>query len=139
MTGTARLRPMRLLLLAACCVLAVACGPGGAGVPALPEAPTPEGATVFTARDDLVDPHPIPIQSWTRVDGDRIAVHFETGTPECFGVDATVTESGTTVTVALRGGTLPEAVDRACIMIAVAGVLELTLRAPLADRIVTAG
>lgn len=139
MTGAARLRAMRLPVLAVCCVLAGACGPGGADVPALPEEPTPVGATVFTARDDLVEPHPIPLRSWTRVDDDRIAVHFETGTPACFGVDVTVGESDSAVTVALRGGTLPEAVDRACIMIAVTGVLELTLQAPLADRIVTAG
>lgn len=139
MTGATGSRTMRLLVLAGCCVLAGACGRGGADVPVLPEEPTPAGATVFTARDDLVEPHPIPVRSWTRADDDRIAVHFETGTPACFGVDATVTESDTAVTVALRGGTLPEAVDRACIMIAVAGVLELTLQAPLAGRIVTEG
>ena len=46
---------MRLPVLAVCCVLAGACGPGGADVPALPEEPTPVGATVFTARDDLVE------------------------------------------------------------------------------------
>ena len=70
---------------------------------------------------------------------DRIALHFETGTPECFGVDATVTETDDAVTVTLLGGTLPEMQDRMCIMVAVVGTLEVSLQSPLGDRVVTAG
>ncbi|MEE2032590.1 hypothetical protein [Rhodococcus chondri] len=130
---------MRLLVLLACSLLAVACGTGGADrPPALPEAPAPAGATEFVARPDIVEPRPLTITSWSRVGDDRIAVHFETGTPECFGVDATVVETEDVVTVELRGGTLPEAQDRMCIMIAVTGVLELSLQSPLGDRSVVA-
>jgi len=130
---------MRVLILLACSVLAVACGSSDPDIQSLPENPAPRGATEFSARPDLVDAHPVPIAGWSRVGNDRIAVHFETGTPECFGVDATVTESDDAVTVALSGGTLPEARDRMCIMIAVAGTLEVPLQSPLGDRVVTAG
>ena len=61
-------------------------------------------------------------------------VHFTTGTPECYGVHATVAETAETVTVELREGTLPGAVRRACIMIAVSGTLEVPLQGPLGDR-----
>ena len=61
-------------------------------------------------------------ESWSRVaDEQAVALHFTTGTPECYGVHATVAETAETVTVELRGGTLPGAVGRACIMIAVSG------------------
>lgn len=45
--------------------------------------------------------------------------------PECFGVHAIVHETPEAVAVELRGGTLPEAVGRACIMIAVSGNLNV--------------
>ncbi len=51
-----------------------------------------------------------------------VTVHFTTGTPECYGVHATVAETADRRSaVELHGGTLPEAVGRACIMIAVSG------------------
>jgi hypothetical protein len=49
-------------------------------------------------------------------------------------VHATVEETAENVTVALTGGTLPEAVGRACIMIAVTGTLEVPLQSPLGNR-----
>ena len=49
-------------------------------------------------------------------------------------VGATVVETAQRVTVELRSGTLPEAVGRACIMIAVSGTLEVPLQAPLGER-----
>jgi hypothetical protein len=93
----------------------------------------PPGGVVFTDNPAIVDPHPLPVQSWSRV-GDGLAVNFTTGTPQCYGVHATVQEAPDTVTVDLRGGTLPEAVGQACIMIAVAGTLEVPLAAPLGER-----
>lgn len=130
---------MRLLILLACSVLAVACGSSDPDIQSLPESPVPPGSTEFSARPDLVGAHPVPISGWSRAGDDRISLHFETGTPECFGVDATVTESDDAVTVTLTGGTLPEARDRMCIMIAVAGTLEVPLQSPLGDKVVTAG
>lgn len=130
---------MRLIVLLACSVLAAACGPNSHDIDPLPEIPAPQGATEFGARTDLVDAHPIEIQGWSRAGDNRIALHFETGTPECFGVDAVVTETADAVGVTVLGGTLPEAQDKMCIMIAVTGTLEVPLQQPLAERIVTAG
>ena len=134
-------RACRGITVLAMCLLIAACGSssGTPDVPALPEEPVPAGATAFSARPDIVDAHPLTILSWSRVSDDRIALHFETGTPECFGVDATVTETDDTVTVTLLGGTLPEMQDRMCIMVAVVGALEVSLQSPLGDRVVTAG
>jgi hypothetical protein len=90
---------------------------------------------VFVDNPAIVDPHPLPFDSWNRVDNDHaVAVQFTTGTPECYGVHATVTETADTVSIDLLGGTLPEAVGRACIMIAVSGTLEVQLQGPLGDR-----
>ncbi|NME80119.1 hypothetical protein [Rhodococcus sp. 105337] len=130
---------MRLIVLLACSVLAVACGSGSHDIEPLPEIAVPQGATEFTARPDIVDPHPVQIQGWSRAGDDRIALHFETGTPECYGVHATITETTDAVGVTVLGGTLPEAQDRMCIMIAVTGTLEVPLESPLGDRVVTAG
>ncbi|UAK34664.1 hypothetical protein K8O92_12950 [Nocardia asteroides] len=90
----------------------------------------------FTADPTIVGAHPIPFRSWTRLADNKIAVNFETGSPECYGVDATVTESGSTVTVELRSGSRAEAVGRMCTMIAVFGTLEVPLKEPLGDRTV---
>ncbi len=132
-------RACRGITVLAMCLLIAACGSSTPDVPALPEEPVPAGATAFSPRPDLVNTHPLTILSWSRVSDDRIALHFETGTPECFGVDATVTETDDTVTVTLLGGTLPEMQDRMCIMVAVVGTLEVPLQSPLGDRVVTAG
>lgn len=132
-------RACRGITVLAMCLLIAACGSSTPDVPALPEEPVPAGATAFSPRPDIVDAHPLTILSWSRVSDDRIALHFETGTPECFGVDATVTETDDTVTVTLLGGTLPEMQDRMCIMVAVVGTLEVSLQSPLGDRVVTAG
>ncbi|MEU5843556.1 hypothetical protein [Rhodococcus sp. NPDC047139] len=130
---------LRTALVVTTCLLLAACEPGEPDVPSLPESPAPVGATEFSPRPDIVDMHPLTVTSWSPVSDDRITLHFETGTPECFGVDASVTETDETVTVTLLGGTLPEMQDRMCIMVAVAGTLEVPLRSPLGDRVVTVG
>ncbi|MFC8045961.1 hypothetical protein [Nocardia sp. NPDC057353] len=100
------------------------------GEPGLPAEP-------FTAAPELVDAQPIPFTSYSRVGADRIAVVFETGSPECYGVDATVTaETDSTVTVELRAGSRPDAANRMCVMIAVTGSLEVQLPSPLGQRLV---
>ena len=98
------------------------------------EQPQPQFGRPFTANPNIVGARPIPFESWSRLAPDRIAVNFQTGAPECYGVDATVTETDTAVTIELRSGTLPEAVGRVCVMIAVFGTLEIQLKAPLGDR-----
>jgi hypothetical protein len=115
----------------------LACWPGpeaSAESVVLPARPG-DGRFVFTDNPAIVDAHPMPAESWSRAGTDRaVVVHFTTGTPECFDVRATVTETADSVAVELRGGTLPEAVGRACIMIAVSGALEVPLAGPLGDR-----
>ena len=92
---------------------------------------------VFDNNPSIVDSHPLHFDSWSRVDDDNaVAVDFTTGTPECYGVHATAHETAETVAIELRGGTLPEAVGRACIMIAVLGTLVVPLQHPLGDRAV---
>ncbi|NKY48715.1 hypothetical protein [Nocardia vermiculata] len=94
----------------------------------------PEPGRLFTADPTITNTHPLHFDSWSRVADDRIAVNFQTGSPECYGVDATATETDTTVTVDLKSGTLPSAVGRMCTMIAVFGTLEIPLKQPLGDR-----
>lgn len=98
------------------------------------EAPNGQIGRPFTADPTIVSPHSISFDSWTRLAPDRIAVNFQTGSPECYGIDATVTETSSSVTVDLKSGTLPTAVGKMCTMIAVFGTLEIPLKAPLGDR-----
>ncbi len=102
---------------------------------ALPEVPS--GGVEFTDDPALVNAGPTRIDGWSRTDrDDAVSVHFTSGTPECFGAHATVTETPESVTVDLRTGTRADAVNKACIMIAVSGVIEVPLQAPLGDRAV---
>ncbi len=110
------------------------------GVPtaaAVPSAPpeVPPGGVVFADNPAIVDPHPIGVESWSRAGTDNaLNVNFTSGTDTCYGVHATVQETSETVTVELHSGTLPEAVGRPCILIALFGTLEVPLEAPLGDR-----
>ncbi|OBG95716.1 hypothetical protein A5698_14970 [Mycobacterium sp. E136] len=126
---------MRLFLVLIAAVLAVWVAPvASAETAVLAERPGYPGL-LFTDNPAIVDPHPLRAESYNRVPGDRaVGVHFTTGTPQCYGVHATVQETAETVTVALVGGTLPEAVGRPCIMIAVSGILDVPLQEPLGTR-----
>ncbi|NUS42834.1 MAG: hypothetical protein HOQ24_03965 [Mycobacteriaceae bacterium] len=142
----------RCLVVAIAALLALAaCGHDDSAAPTSTTAPMTEPAAPPTAptetetvrigavvqRDPgIVDPRPIPFASWSRAAPDRIAVHFEMGSPQCYGVDATVTETAAAVTVALRTGAKPAAVGRVCPMIAVLATLELPLKSALNPRTV---
>lgn len=103
----------------------------------IPEQPAPPGQTTFVDNPAIVNGQPATIQSWSRLpDSDTLAVHFSSGTPECFGVHAEVQETPDIVAVKLRSGTLPEAMDKACIALAVFGTLTVTLEAPVGNRAV---
>jgi hypothetical protein len=105
---------------------------GGYGLPA--PAASADPVTEFTDNPSIVDSHPLHFESWRVVGEDGLALQFTTGTPECFGVHAIVHETPEAVAVELRGGTLLEAVGRACIMIAVFGSVDVQLQEPLGDR-----
>ena len=115
-------------------ILAAIYSPVASAEPFAPQE-VPPGGVVFTDNPAIVDPHPIRVESWSRAaDANAVAVNFTTGTDTCYGVHATVEETPETVTVDLQGGTLPEAVNRACIMIALFGTLDVPLQSPLGDR-----
>jgi hypothetical protein len=127
---------MRTTLAAASAglILAAVSDPAASAQPVAPPEVAPSGV-VFTDNAAIVDPHPMSIESWSRTaDDNAVAVNFTSGTDTCYGVHATVEETPATVTVDLRGGMLPEAIDRACIMLALFGTLDVPLHAPLGDR-----
>jgi hypothetical protein len=99
-----------------------------------PEVPATDGVA-FTDNPKIVDPRPMPVESWSRVGNDRaVAVQFTTGTPACNGVHATTQETADTVTISLTGGSLPAAAGRMCIMLAVTGTLVVPLQSALGER-----
>ncbi|MGA5466430.1 hypothetical protein [Mycobacterium sp. NPDC050041] len=124
---------MRNLLPAVVLLIGIA-----TSVPATAQAdPDTDGSVEFVDTPQIVDSHPLQVNSWTVQDGGRtLRLRFTAGTPECFGVHATVLENADTVEVRLRSGARPEAVARACIMIAVSGTLDVPLAEPLAHRTV---
>jgi hypothetical protein len=110
-----------------------------AGPVAPPEVPDADGV-VFKDNPAIVDPRPMPVESWSRVGDDRaVAVHFTSGTPACNGVHATTDETADAVTVTLTGGSLPASAGRMCIMLALTGTLIVPLQSPLGDRQVFSG
>ncbi len=110
------------------------------GSPPVPhEVAADQVGTEFTPGASLVMAQSTPFEAWTALPGNRIAVHFVTGTPECYGADATVEETEETVVVTVRTGTLESAKDKSCIMIAVYGTMELQLAAPVGTRTVLNG
>ncbi|CCQ17633.1 putative uncharacterized protein [Rhodococcus sp. AW25M09] len=98
------------------------------------EVPVGDVGTMFEPTPDLIRATTTPFESWSQVSPNTIAVHFVTGTPECYGADATVTETDTTVTIELRTGTRPDAADKSCIMVAVYATMQMTLASPLDHR-----
>lgn len=109
------------------------------GTPVPDEVDDSEMGTEFDSRTDIVGATATMFESWSEVDDHTVAVHFVTGTPECYGAYATVEETDTTVIVTLRTGALPEAADKMCILVAVFGSLDVPLSRPLGDRHVLNG
>lgn len=131
---------MRVLVVAMvvwALLLAVA-GPAAAQPPApvpVPETAPGTPAAMFVDDPSIVHAYPTRPQAWSRVVDERmVRLHFTTGTPECYGVTTTVQETADAVLVDLRTGTLPSALDRACIAIALFGGLDVPLQQPLGAR-----
>ncbi len=99
------------------------------------EIPPAASSVVFEDDARVLGSRPMTFDAWSRSpDGNAVIVHFTSGTPQCHGVHATVRETDDAVEIALHGGTPPEAVGKACILIAVQGSLTVPLASPLGDR-----
>lgn len=126
------------VVMVVCALLLAAVGPAAAQPPApvpVPETAPGTPAAMFVDDPTIVNAYPTRPQAWSRVIDERtVRLHFTTGTPECYGVSATVQESADAVLVDLRTGTLPSALDRACIAIALFGGLDVPLQQPLGAR-----
>ncbi|OBK76693.1 hypothetical protein [Mycobacterium sp. 1274761.0] len=121
-----------MVMVTAAVILAASGAVAWAEPTAVPEVP---GGGRVTEDPSLVDVRPLAVDSWSRArDANAVAVNFTSGAPTCSGVHADVHETADDVTVALQAGTLPDAVGRMCIMLAVFGTLEVPLSAPLGDR-----
>ena len=96
------------------------------GAPPVPhEVPIDQSGTAFRPEPALVMAQSTPFEAWTPLPGNRIAVHFVTGSPECYGADATVAETERDVTITVRTGRLASAQDKTCIMIAVLSLIHI--------------
>jgi hypothetical protein len=127
---------MRTAITMACAAmyLLAATVPTAAAEPYAPPE-VPPGGVEFVDDPSIVNVHPTRVEGWSRSHrDDAVSVHFTSGTPECYGAHATATETPESVTVDLSTGTRADALDRACIMIALFGTLEVPLAAPLGDR-----
>lgn len=101
------------------------------------ERPLSSDELLFADRADITDVAPLRLDSWSRLDGARgIRVYFVSGTPACYGVHATTSQSADAVTVDLRSGALPESAGKMCSAKAVLGALDIPLDTPLGDRAV---
>lgn len=120
-------------------ILAVLCAAPSAAQPAVgvPEVPPDPAATVFIDNPGIVADYPTRPQAYSRLPGERtLRLYFTSGTPQCYGVTATVEERPDEVVVSMRSGTLPHALDRACILIALVAAIDVPLQQPLGARVV---
>ncbi|PRC42830.1 hypothetical protein C6A85_000000108475 [Mycobacterium sp. ITM-2017-0098] len=124
------------VVVAICAGLLGMAAPASAQPPVpIPEAPPGTPAALFVDNPAIVDVYPTRPQSWSRVADERmVRLHFTVGTPECYGVTASVQETAEEVVVDLRTGTLPHAADRACIAIALFAAVDVPLHEPLGAR-----
>ncbi|MBT1258288.1 hypothetical protein KHP11_27890 [Rhodococcus erythropolis] len=101
----------------------------------------PESNIMLSSSADLTNTHPVSVTSYSLVEGagKNIALNFESGSPGCFGVNVSVHETVSDVTVNVKVGTLPSAVGMACTMEVVEATVEVPLDAPLGNRTVRNG
>ena len=94
---------MRLLtgIVMVCAVFATGAVPTATAQPTTPPVPVPETfagtpALMFADEPTIIDAQPMQPQAWSRTtDARMVRLHFTTGTPECYGVSATVEETWT--------------------------------------------
>lgn len=114
----------------------------GAAVPvasadptAIPEVPSSAGTT-FEDDPAIVDAHPLLPQSWSRLDpAPELALNFQLGSPDCYGVHATVRETDDAVLISLVAGNRRPG-PMVCTMIIMQGKLVVPLDNPVGGRAV---
>jgi len=118
-------------------VLAVGLAPtASADATPLPEVPVSPGST-FVDEPSIVDPHPLTAESWGRLDPEpALALNISIGSPDCYGVDATVRETDQTVTVTLTSGRRPDRERMVCTMMIMPGRIIVPLADPVGGRAV---
>src|SRR5215218_1378458 len=66
----------------------------------------PPGGVAFVDDPTIVNARPTHVEGWSRVERpDMVAVHFTSGTPQCYGAHATATETPESVIAGLSTGT----------------------------------
>jgi hypothetical protein len=127
---------MRRVVAAGLLMFAAATPVASADPIALPEVPVPPGMT-FVDNPAIDDPHPLTPQSWSRLDPEpQVELNFEIGSPECYGVHATVQETDQAVVVTLTSGRRYLRTHMVCTMIMVQGKIVVPLANPVGDRAV---
>ncbi len=114
----------------------------GAAVPvasadptAIPEVPSSPGMT-FEDDPGIVDAHPLLPQSWSRLDpAPELALNFQLGSPDCYGVHATVRDTDDAVLISLLAGNRRQG-SMVCTMIIMHGKLVVPLDNPVGGRAV---
>ncbi|CAJ1510256.1 hypothetical protein [[Mycobacterium] burgundiense] len=130
---------MAALLLALCTAPLATAHQNNDETIAIPEGDPAAPGQAFVDDPSIRNPHPLAIEFFTRTaDPAEVRLFFTTGVPQCHGVHATVRETPEAVIVDLLGGTPPQALNQACIMLGVTGTLEVPLHAPLGERAVLA-
>lgn len=120
-------------------VLAVGLAPTASADPMpLPEVPISPG-TSFVDDPAIVDPHPLAAESWSRLDPEpAVALNISLGSPDCYGVHATVQEADQTVVVTLTSGRRSDRERMVCTMMIMPGKIVVPLANPVGDRAVLA-
>lgn len=110
--------------------------PGGAPGDADGEVPPDDGSGTGEGR--TADPAMIALESFYSYDARHLALNYYNGVPECYGKAGVprVEERGDRVVVAVPRTPPTAPKGTACIEIAVAGSVRITLAEPLGDRIV---
>lgn len=113
----------------------------GQSLPGATDTTVGQAWTRIESTEDLANPVIAePLELVADPDDDQVVlVRFYGGVQECYGSRATVQQQdATSVVIRLESGAQPDAGDTACIEIAEAQELAVTLDAPLAGRTLTA-
>jgi hypothetical protein len=89
-------------------------------------------------RSDLDNTHDVPWSEVEVVSDHQVRVHFIGGDPECYGYNATVSESSSTIVIRVTEGTIPDA-PQACLAIGRPATLLVDLSSPVAGREILPG